>query len=132
MSGKRFDFFANSNIFPLEPFSWSRSKLPEKFLVDHDFSIFLLEKIKVVQNCMKWQENWLKTIFGFFNPPLKKRYLKKIVNTKKNESCSKLRGMRRKLVENDFWIFSLPPPQKNIVCKNMKKSKLFKSSHIRH
>ena len=26
------------------------------------------EKNKIVQNCMEWQENWLKTIFGFRAP----------------------------------------------------------------
>ena len=26
------------------------------------------EKIKVVKNCLKWRENWLKTSFGLFNP----------------------------------------------------------------
>jgi len=30
------------------------------------------EKIKVVQNCLKWRENWSKTSFGLFNPPPKK------------------------------------------------------------
>ena len=45
-------------------------KLPKFFFVK-------TEKIKVVQNCVKWQENWSKTIFGFLLSPLKKiGYLK--------------------------------------------------------
>ena len=35
---------------------------------------------------------------------MKIRYLKKFVNIDKNQSCSTLHEMARKLVENDFWI----------------------------
>ena len=49
--------------------------------------------------------------------------------TWKNQSCSKLPEMARKLVEHDFWNF-YPPPQKNWrttnFCQKLKKSKLFK------
>ena len=31
------------------------------------------EKINVVENCLKWQENWSKMSFGFFSPPPKKK-----------------------------------------------------------
>ena len=67
-----------------------------------------MKKIKVVQNCLKWRENWPKTIFGFFAPPPKKNwkpYKNIFVKNGKNQSCSKLPEMARKLVENDFWTF---------------------------
>ena len=42
------------------------------------------QKIKVVPNCLKWREKWLKLIFGFFNPPPppKKMGLNKFCSTK--------------------------------------------------
>ena len=51
--------------------------------------------------------------FVFTHPPRE---------SKKNQNCSKWHEMARKLVEHAFWF--LAPPQK--------KSKLFKSRHIRH
>ena len=49
-----------------------------------------MEKIKVVQNCLKWQENWSKL-------------------KKKNESRSKLPEMARKLGNKKIGIFYIPP-----------------------
>ena len=48
------------------------------------------EKIKVVQNCLKWRENWSKMIFGFLSPPPPQKNRvpnKKIVKNQKNQSC---------------------------------------------
>ena len=46
-----------------------KKKVPNIFFVK-------TEKIKVVQNCLKWQENWSQTIFGFLAtlPPKKGTY----------------------------------------------------------
>ena len=65
---------------------------------------------KVVQNCLKWRENWTKTSFGLFSPsPPPQINLegvqKKFVENEKNQCCSKLPEMARKLVEHDFWTF---------------------------
>jgi len=67
-----------------------------------------MKKIKVVQNSLKWRENWSKTSFGIFSPPPKKDLegvQNFFVKNEKNQSCSKLPEMARKLVENEFWTF---------------------------
>ena len=66
-----------------------------------------MKKIKVFQNCLKWRENWSKTIFGFVSPPPKKNRVPKnnFVKNEKNRSFSKLPEMARKLVEIDFLNF---------------------------
>ena len=60
-----------------------------------------MKKIKVVQNCLKWRENWSK----LFSPPTKKNLggvQKNVVKNEKNYSSSKLTEMARKLVEMIF------------------------------
>ena len=53
---------------------------------------------------------------NFGVPPPKKNYQgnvqKFVIKNEKNQSCSKMPEMARKLVENKFWTFS-PPPKKN-------------------
>ena len=65
-----------------------------------------MKKIKVVQNCLKWREHWSKTKFGLFSPPTPQKIWggvqKIVVENEKNESCSKLPEIARKLVEHDF------------------------------
>ena len=69
-----------------------------------------LSKMKIVQNCLKWRENWLKMILKLFSPPPKKKIGGLRNFFVKNENCSKLPEMARKLVEKDFWTFN--PPKK--------------------
>ena len=81
---------------------------PKKRYIQHFLS--KLKKIKVVQNCVKWQENWSKIFFELYSPPskTKKNFAGRtnfLVKTEKNQSCSKLHEMARKLVENEFWTF---------------------------
>ena len=65
-----------------------------------------MKKIKVVQNCLKWQENWLTMIFELFRPQKKMGGRTTFfVKNEKKQSCSKLPEMARKLVENEFWTF---------------------------
>ena len=59
-----------------------------------------MKKIKVVQNCMEWRENWLKTIFWKTNSVCKTF----VAKHEKNQNCSKLHGMARKLVILDIQI----------------------------
>ena len=76
-----------------------------------------MKKIKVVQNCLKCREHWSKTIFGLFSPPQNKfggSVQKIFVKNEKNQSCSKLPEMGRKLVENEFWTFKAPNPRKKL------------------
>ena len=70
-----------------------------------------MKKIKVVQNCLLWRENWPKTGFGLFSPPPPKNVggLHNIfVKNEKNHSCSRLLELARKLVENEFFGFLTP------------------------
>ena len=41
---------------------------PQLFLGGVQKNVVENEKIKVVQNCLKWRENWSKTSVGLFNP----------------------------------------------------------------
>ena len=65
------------------------------------------EKTKVVQNCLKWREILSKMISGLFSPPPPKKINNLeavqhfLVKNEKNQSCSKLPEMARKLIEND-------------------------------
>ena len=78
---------------------------PTKKIIWGAYNIFLskTKKIKVVQNCLKWRENWSKTSFGLFKPPPPKKNLrgvqKNFDKNEKNQSCSKLPEMARKLVK---------------------------------
>ena len=69
-----------------------------------------------------------KTSFGLFSPPPQIIFggrTKTFVKNEKNQSCSKLPEMARKLVNNYFFYFLAPPPrnlggvQKNVL-KNEK------------
>ena len=66
-----------------------------------------MKKIKVVQNCLKWRENWSKMVFELFRAPQKNLGGVQIFffKNEKNQSCSKLPEMARKLVKNEFWTF---------------------------
>ena len=67
-----------------------------------------MKKIKVVQNCLKWRENYSKTSFGLFRTPHKKNLGGVQIfffKNEKNQSCSKLPEMARTLVENELWTF---------------------------
>ena len=68
-----------------------------------------MKKIKFALNCLKWRERF----FDFLAPPQQifGGRTKFFVKNEKNESCSKLPEMGRKLVENDFWTL-YPPPKK--------------------
>ena len=71
-----------------------------------------MTKIKIDLICLKWRENWSEMIFGLFRPTAKKNWggvQKNVVKTEKNQSCSKLPEIARKLVENNFLIFGPPP-----------------------
>ena len=62
-----------------------------------------IQKIQVVQNCLKWRER----VLDFLAPtPKTKLNLGGVqhffVETEINQSCSKLPEMGRKLVENEF------------------------------
>ena len=75
------------------------------------------QKIKVVQNCLKWQEKLVENKFWTLQPPPQKNLggVQKIfVKNEKNQSSSKLSEMARKLVEHDLWTFQPPPPPKKI------------------
>ena len=72
----------------------------------------VVNKIKLVPNWPKWLENWSEITLKFWG-------LKKLVKWK-NESCSKLDEMTRKMVRNYFWILDLPnplPPPPNTMAK---------------
>ena len=62
------------------------------------------EKIKVVQNYLKWRDIFLKMVFGFFSSPTQQNKVpkKNVVKNEKNQSSSKLPKMARNLVENEF------------------------------
>ena len=76
-----------------------------------------MKNMKVVQNCVKWRENSSKQ---FLAPPPKKRVPKQIFcQNEKNESCSKLPEMARKLVK---LIFENRVPKKKL--SKMRKNKV--------
>ena len=84
--------------FGVPPFPTKKeNRVPTKINVKN-------EKIKVVQNCLKWRENWSKMIFGLFSPHPKIFGGVHIffVKNEKNQICSKFPEMARKLVENNF------------------------------
>ena len=56
-----------------------------------------MKKIKVVQYCLKWRENWLKMTFG--------GRTKFVFKNEKNQSSSILPEMARKLIKNVFFDF---------------------------
>ena len=69
-----------------------------------------MKKNKVFQNCLKWRENWSKIILEVLSPPPKKNKniwgrTTILFKNERNQSCSKLPEMARKLVENDFRTF---------------------------
>ena len=92
---------------------WAFQAPPPNFLGGCTIFFFENEKIKCVQNCLKWRENWSKIFFGLFSPPQKNVVGVPIFffKNEKNQSCSKFPEMARKLAKNDFWIFCPPPPQ---------------------
>ena len=52
---------------------WMFSPLPPKKIGYVKKKLPNMKKIKIVQNCMEWRENWSKTIFVFFSPPPPKK-----------------------------------------------------------
>ena len=103
----------------------SCSKLPEmaRKLVEHVFFYFLAPPKKIfwgrTQNfCQKWKKSKLfkiawngeknsqKRVLDFLAPPKKcASRTKNFVKNEKNQNCSKLPEMARKLVENDIGVF---------------------------
>ena len=86
---------------------------------------------KIAWNGEKIGQKWF---WDFLAPPNKIwGAYKKFCQKWKNQSCSKLPELARKLVENDFWKFN-PPPKKinklggrtNLFVKLKKKLKFFK------
>ena len=63
---------------------------PKKYLGGVQNFLSKMKKNKVVQNCLKWRENWSKRIYGPFSPPIKifGGRTKNFVKNEKNESCS--------------------------------------------
>ena len=57
----------------VENYFWTFKPPPKKNWGAYTFFLSKMKKIKVVKNCLKWRENWLKTIFGFFPPPPEKK-----------------------------------------------------------
>ena len=77
------------------------------------------EKIKVVKHYLKWRENWVKIIFGFFRPPPKKGTYKIFVQkTNKHvvQNWHKWRENRSKR------FLDAPPPKKIRVPKKIVKN----------
>ena len=104
---------------------WTFQPSPKKFGGVQNF-LLKIKKIKVVQNCLKWRENWSKIIFESLPPspppPNKKRTIgaeKKIWSKKKEKkSCSNLPEMARTFVRNDFFI-QMSIEEQTQTCKSL-------------
>ena len=82
----------------------------------NSFFLSTMKKIKIVQNCLKWQENWQNRFLDFLAPPPKKKIIWGAYKTNLSK-MEKIKVVQNWLKWREHWsktslgLFS-PPPQK--------------------